>query len=72
MSALAPGPTATTMLTGAREHQPPEVKEAMYASLPMRELLEPEDPANAAVWLCSNQARMITGATLPVDVGRTA
>ncbi|WP_455835572.1 SDR family NAD(P)-dependent oxidoreductase [Pseudarthrobacter siccitolerans] len=72
VNALAPGPTATTMLTGALEHQPPEVKEAMYASLPMRDLLEPEDQANAAVWLCSDQARMITGVTLPVDGGFTA
>jgi NAD(P)-dependent dehydrogenase (short-subunit alcohol dehydrogenase family) len=69
VNALAPGPTATPMLSGALNSQPPEVKEAMYASLPMRELLAPEDQANAAVWLCSDLARMVTGTTLAVDGG---
>lgn len=69
VNALAPGPTATTMLTGALDRQPQEVKDAMYASLPMGELATPEDQANAAVWLCSDQARMITGTTLAVDGG---
>lgn len=72
VNGLAPGPTATRMLTDALEQQPPEVKEAMFASIPMRVLVEPEDQANAAVWLCSDQARMITGVTLPVDGGYLA
>lgn len=69
VNALAPGPTATAMLTGAMERQPQAVKDAMYASLPMGELATPEDQANAAVWLCSDQARMVTGTTLAVDGG---
>lgn len=72
VNALAPGPTATDMLTAALERQPPEVKAAMYASLPMGELTTPEDQANAAVWLCSDQARMVTGTTLAVDGGYLA
>ena len=35
------------------------------------ELVEPEDIANAAAWLCSDEARYITGVTLPVDAGFT-
>lgn len=31
--------------------------------------VEPEDIANAAVFLCSDEARFITGAALPVDAG---
>jgi len=31
--------------------------------------VEPEDVANAVVWLASDQARYITGAQLPVDAG---
>lgn len=69
VNALAPGPTATPMLAGALESQTQQVKDAMYASLPMRELLSPQDQANAAVWLCSDQARMVTGTTLAVDGG---
>ncbi|NGP06736.1 glucose 1-dehydrogenase [Rhodococcus sp. 14C212] len=70
VNALAPGPTTTPMLTDALERHTPEFRESMYASLPMRDLLKPEDQANAAVWLCSDQARMITGTTLVVDGGR--
>ncbi|WP_236791997.1 mycofactocin-coupled SDR family oxidoreductase [Amycolatopsis sp. GM8] len=32
---------------------------------------EPEDVANAVAWLSSDEARHITGQTLPVDLGRT-
>lgn len=33
------------------------------------EILEPEEISNAVVWLCSDQARHITGCALPVDAG---
>jgi SDR family mycofactocin-dependent oxidoreductase len=32
-------------------------------------ILEPEEISNAVVWLCSDQARHITGCALPVDAG---
>jgi NAD(P)-dependent dehydrogenase (short-subunit alcohol dehydrogenase family) len=32
-------------------------------------VLQPEDIANAVAWLVSDQARYITGVTLPVDAG---
>jgi SDR family mycofactocin-dependent oxidoreductase len=35
-------------------------------------LIEPEDVANAMVWLASNDARYVTGVTLPVDAGLLA
>jgi NAD(P)-dependent dehydrogenase (short-subunit alcohol dehydrogenase family) len=35
------------------------------------ELVEAEDVANAAVWLCSDDARFVTGVMLPVDAGLT-
>lgn len=34
-------------------------------------LIEPVDVSNAIVWLCSEQARYVTGINLPVDAGRT-
>lgn len=67
VNALAPGSTATPMLTRAFEQQ-----ERSLASIPMHALSEPEDQANAAVWLCSDQARVITGVTLAVDGGFVA
>jgi NAD(P)-dependent dehydrogenase (short-subunit alcohol dehydrogenase family) len=33
------------------------------------DVLQPEDVANAVAWLVSDQARYITGVTLPVDAG---
>ena len=33
------------------------------------EVLQAEDIANAVAWLVSDQARYITGVTLPVDAG---
>ena len=41
---------------------------AMGNALPV-EALQPEDIANAVAWLVSDQARYITGVTLPVDAG---
>ena len=32
-------------------------------------MLQAEDIANAVAWLVSDQARYITGVTLPVDAG---
>ncbi|BCP05394.1 mycofactocin-coupled SDR family oxidoreductase [Mycobacterium paraintracellulare] len=34
--------------------------------------IEPQDVTNAVVWLASDRARYITGATIPVDAGYTA
>jgi SDR family mycofactocin-dependent oxidoreductase len=34
-------------------------------------VLQPEDISNAVVWLMSDQAKWITGVTLPVDAGNT-
>ena len=41
---------------------------AMGNALPV-EVLHAEDIANAVAWLVSDQARYITGVTLPVDAG---
>jgi SDR family mycofactocin-dependent oxidoreductase len=39
--------------------------------LPSPTLAEPEDIANAVVWLASDAARCVTGIQLPVDMGAT-
>lgn len=48
----------------AEADSPPDMSNA----LPVR-VLQPEDIANAVAWLVSDQARYITGVTLPVDAG---
>jgi NAD(P)-dependent dehydrogenase (short-subunit alcohol dehydrogenase family) len=38
----------------------------------LKPIFEPQDIANATVWLCSGQARYVTGHALPVDGGATS
>ncbi len=48
----------------AQSDSPPDMGNAMPV-----EVMQPEDIANAVAWLVSDQARYITGVTLPVDAG---
>jgi len=48
----------------AQSDSPPDMGNAMPV-----EVLQAEDIANAVAWLASDQARYITGVTLPVDAG---
>jgi SDR family mycofactocin-dependent oxidoreductase len=43
---------------------------AMQNALPI-EILQPEDIANAVAWLVSDEAKFVTGITLPLDAGFT-
>jgi SDR family mycofactocin-dependent oxidoreductase len=48
----------------------PTLSDAMANALPV-DMVEPVDVSNAIVWLVSDDARYITGVTLPVDAGYT-
>jgi SDR family mycofactocin-dependent oxidoreductase len=67
-------PTGVRTPMVAHEHfaawaqQHPENVSRVHNALPVQ-VVEPEDIANAAVWLCSDEARYVTGVTLPVDAG---
>jgi SDR family mycofactocin-dependent oxidoreductase len=50
--------------------QDPQLSNAMANALPV-DLVEPVDISNAIVWLVSDDARYVTGVTLPVDAGYT-
>ena len=52
---------------GARRHT-----ERIIAKTPLKRLGEPEDTARAAVYLCSDEARHVTGTDIIVDGGRMA
>lgn len=69
VNALAPGSTTSPMMKNAFEQNPPEFQESILSAIPMHVLAEPEDQANAVVWLCSDYARMVNGIALPVDGG---
>jgi len=48
----------------------PGLSQAMANALPV-DMVEPVDISNAIVWLVSDDARYVTGVTLPVDAGFT-
>jgi SDR family mycofactocin-dependent oxidoreductase len=50
--------------------QDPSLSDAMANALPV-DMVEPVDISNAIVWLVSDDARYVTGITLPVDAGFT-
>ena len=63
VNAVAPGITETDMMKAV----PKEVIEPMIAQIPLRRLGQPEDIANAFVFLASEEASYITGVVLSVD-----
>lgn len=63
VNAVAPGITSTDMMKAV----PKEVIEPMIARIPLRRLGQPEDIANAFVFLASDKASYITGVVLSVD-----
>jgi NAD(P)-dependent dehydrogenase (short-subunit alcohol dehydrogenase family) len=65
---LCPGPVATPMLLGSLDKLGYTI-EQMAAEIPMKRLAQPEEQAEAAVWLCSPRASYVTGVVLPVDGG---
>jgi len=59
----------------ARIHALPEsevVEKIMLAEAPIRRLLEPDEVARLVAYLCSDDARGITGSALTIDCGWTA
>jgi 3-oxoacyl-[acyl-carrier protein] reductase/7-alpha-hydroxysteroid dehydrogenase len=63
VNAVAPGITETDMMKAV----PKEVIDPMIAQIPLRRLGQPEDIANAFVFLASQEASYITGVVLSVD-----
>ena len=63
VNAVAPGITETDMMKAV----PKEVIEPMIQQIPLRRLGQPEDIANAFVFLASEEASYITGVVLSVD-----
>jgi 3-oxoacyl-[acyl-carrier protein] reductase len=68
--AIAPVAGETPLLATFMGEDTPEKRAAFKASIPWGRLSQPQDIANAALFLCSDEAEMVTGAVLEVDGGR--
>jgi len=68
VNAIAPGPILTERLATLSD----EARAPIARAVPMARIGLPEEVAALAVWLCSDQASFITGATIPIDGGRLA
>ena len=63
VNAVAPGITETDMMKAV----PKSIIDPMVAQIPLRRLGQPEDIANAFVFLASDEASYVTGVVLSVD-----
>lgn len=64
VNAIAPGYTRTPMVENMR----PEILEKIVATVPLKRLVEPEEVARTALFLCSG-IQSITGETISVNGG---
>ena len=68
--ALAPVAGETPLLATFMGEDTPEKRAAFTASVPLGRLSMPQDVANAALFLASDEAAFLTGVVLEVDGGR--
>jgi len=80
VNAVCPGYVRTPLVESqiadqARVHRIPEtevVEKIMLQPAAIKQLIEPEEVAALVRYLCTDEARMITGAALSIDAGWTA
>ena len=68
--ALNPVAGETPMLKTFMGEDTPEIRAKFLATIPIGRFSTPEDLGNAACFLCSDEASMITGVAMEVDGGR--
>jgi len=68
VNVVAPG----AILTHHLERAGMEAQRQAAAAMPMRRIGRAQEVAATVLWLCSDQASFITGATIPIDGGQLA
>jgi NAD(P)-dependent dehydrogenase (short-subunit alcohol dehydrogenase family) len=68
VNAVAPGPILTEQLERAGE----TAQQGAARAVPMHRIGRPDEVAATVVWLCSDAASFLTGATIPIDGGKLA
>lgn len=70
VNALNPVAGETPLLASFMGEDTPEMRAKFLATIPLGRFSRPEDLGNAAAFLCSDEASMITGVAMEVDGGR--
>jgi 3-oxoacyl-[acyl-carrier protein] reductase len=70
VNAINPVAGETPLLKSFMGEDTPEIRAKFLATIPLGRFSTPEDMGNAACFLCSDEASMITGVAMEVDGGR--
>jgi 3-oxoacyl-[acyl-carrier protein] reductase len=70
VNALNPVAGETPLLTSFMGEDTPEMRDKFRATIPLGRFSTPQDMGEAAAFLCSDAASMITGVAMEVDGGR--
>ena len=70
VNAINPVAGETPLLKSFMGQDTPEIRAKFLATIPLGRFSTPEDMANAALYLCSDEASMVTGVAMEVDGGR--
>lgn len=70
VNAINPVAGETPLLKSFMGEDTPEIRAKFLSTIPLGRFSTPEDMGNAAAFLCSDEASMITGVALEVDGGR--
>ncbi|MEM9967945.1 MAG: SDR family oxidoreductase [Pseudomonadota bacterium] len=70
VNALNPVAGETPLLASFMGEDTPEMRAKFLATIPIGRFSQPDDMGNAACYLCSDEATMITGICMEVDGGR--
>ena len=70
VNAVNPVAGETPLLARFMGEDTPEMRAKFLSTIPIGRFSQPEDIANAALYLCSDEASMVTGVAMEVDGGR--
>lgn len=70
VNAINPVAGETPLLKSFMGEDTPEIRAKFLSTIPMGRFSTPEDMGNAACYLCSDEASMVTGVCMEVDGGR--
>ena len=70
VNAVNPVASETPLLASFLGEDTPEMRQKFLSTIPLGRFAQPEDIANAACYLCSEEASMVTGVCMQVDGGR--